>query len=738
MKDIQIPVLSKTFSEDIHVLDDKAVKSATFFNFDTYSKALTRIICSKDTKTPLVIGIFGEWGSGKTSLMRTMEKNIHETEGSNIKTIWFDAWKFDKEDAIWRSLLMRILDELKTRGKKEQEKTEQEKKLDKELDDLQTSLYREVKREELGALTFDWVKATRGTVNLAIKRLLGGMKSEDVMAVFESVFRTKKEINLQKVQLLEQFDSMFNGIIQKYYVSNGKRVVVFIDDLDRCLPEKALDVLEAIKLFLDVKGCIFILGIDRRIISSIVHEKFKKLIHEGEKEEEIAITGENYIEKIIQLSFQLPPIQSDDMEEFIDSLKSEGIELEFYRPYMPMIIAGIEPNPRKIKRFFNLIELQRSLAWTIFSKKDFDESEKTILNAMMIEWAIISSNHPKFRDAALKKKSILVGMHYYLESEALEEAPKESPAELNPFLSNERLNNLIREFQNYINEQDKIEEKLKLKETLKAKLDYIIDQVVHLSHVAGVEKIEEAPKKGEEGEEGVRPFGIEEVKKAIEENKTLMGMDLQRLDLRDIDLSRTSLNGANLARAKLKNAEETNLNGVILLAADLRDANLKGAYLVRANLNSANLEHADLTGARLKGATMVHAKLNTAVLNNTDLTHAKLNNAKLWNVKLREANLSNSSLKDAELYSADLSSADLTDADLYNAGLMNAHLEGTKMNGTSLRHCNLKGAIFDDKTDFTKADIDSVTIDNLEGSNWKDATWDPDMFEEIKKKYEGT
>lgn len=733
MKDIQIPVLSKTFSEDIHVLDDKAVKSATFFNFDTYSKALTRIICSKDTKTPLVIGIFGEWGSGKTSLMRTMEKNIQEIEGSNIKTIWFDAWKFDKEDAIWRVLLMRILDELKTKGE-----NEEEKKLNKDLDDLQTSLYVEVKREELGALTFDLVKATRGTVNLAISRLLGGIKSEDVMALFESVFRTKKEINLQKVQLLEQFDSMFNGIIQKYYVSNGKMVVIFIDDLDRCLPEKALDVLEAIKLFLDVKGCIFILGIDRRVISSIVHEKFKKLIYEGEKEEDISITGENYIEKIIQLSFQLPPIQPDDMEEFIDSLKSEGIELEFYRPYMPMIIAGIEPNPRKIKRFFNLVELQRSLAWAIFSKKDFDKSEKIILDAMMIEWSIISSNHPKFRDAALKKKSILVGMHYYLGSEALEEAPKEPPAELNPFLGNERLNNLIREFQNYINGQDKIEEKLKLKETLKAKLDYIIDQVVHLSHVAGVENIEEAPKRVEEGEEGARPISIEEVRKAIEENKPLMGMDLQKLDLEEMDLSSMMLNGANLARAKLKNAENANLNGAILLVADLRGANLKGAYLVRANLNSANLEHADLTGAHLKGATMVRAKLNSAVLNNTDLTHAKLNNAKLWHAKLRETNLSDSSLKDAELYSADLSSADLTNADLYNAGLMGAHMEGAKMNGTSLRHCNLKGAIFDNKTDFRKADIDSVTIDNLEDSNWKDATWDPDMFEEIKKKYEGT
>ena len=55
------------------------------------------------------------------------------------------------------------------------------------------------------------------------------------------------------------------------------RLVVFIDDLDRCMPEKAIEVLEAIKLFLDVQGCIFVLGLDQEVIARGIELKYREL-----------------------------------------------------------------------------------------------------------------------------------------------------------------------------------------------------------------------------------------------------------------------------------------------------------------------------------------------------------------------------------------------------------------------------------------------------------------------------
>ncbi len=78
-------------------------------------------------------------------------------------------------------------------------------------------------------------------------------------------------------------------------------LVIFVDDLDRCLPEKTVQVLEAIKLFLDKHGCIFVLGADLNVVRSAVESHYQNA----------KITGEgasDYLEKIIRLRFELPPI----------------------------------------------------------------------------------------------------------------------------------------------------------------------------------------------------------------------------------------------------------------------------------------------------------------------------------------------------------------------------------------------------------------------------------------------
>jgi uncharacterized protein YjbI with pentapeptide repeats len=77
----------------------------------------------------------------------------------------------------------------------------------------------------------------------------------------------------------------------------------------------------------------------------------------------------------------------------------------------------------------------------------------------------------------------------------------------------------------------------------------------------------------------------------------------------------------------------------------------------------------------------------------------------------------------------------LTDADLTYVGLGSAHLEGAKFKNAIFRQCNLKGAIFDEKTDFTEADLDSATIDTIKGSNWDVAQWPPHVREELEYKY---
>ncbi len=613
---------------NIRILDDQPISDATFFNFDSYSEALKEIIKGKET--PLVIGIFGDRGSGKTSLMKTLEQKIKKDGGgSSTHTIWFNAWMGEKEDTIRRALMMRIQEELKTRGVK-----------------------------------------TRGKYEI---------------------------LDLEKFQL------NFEKIINDNYVAKKKKAVIFIDDLNRCVPGNAIKVLEAIKPFLGVKGCIFVIAIDRSVI-------------------------DEYLEKIIQFSFTLPSIPDDKLKGFISYYDPRNS----YKKYQETIIKRIGRNPRKIKRFINSIEFQRHLAEVIPEIKVIKEELKENFDALLIEWQIISSSSDKdfaeFSKQVLKNNKLLLDIHTYLESE-IQGEPSET---LRPFLK-EPLQGLIGAFP----------EKGKLTEEL-------IEKVIHFSSITSAKKIEI------EEAEPKKPLTPEEVRKAIENRVSLERAILSNVDLKDIDLARmnlsradlsganlsytnltmANLSGANLARADLTGADLTGVNlsganlsrfalsmvkkleganlpglelpktdfaGADLSLANLSGSNLSGANLSKANLYRANLSNVKFSGANISGINLFEANLSDADLSNRDLskvdfTGAKLTRANLSNSKLLKANLTDADLSNANLAGADLSGsrllkANLTDADLSYAFLTETQLLLAILNGANLSNATFIGTI---------------------------------------------
>ena len=340
------------------ILDDRPTDSDAL-DFLPYRDTLADIIADPATRTPLTVGIYGGWGSGKTSLMQMVKNHLEAVlsqRGEEAQAVWFNAWQYGNEDALWRALLLQVLDALRPpepegmsedqlaalASHRDQPDLPQEakdwKELNRTLDDLQTSLYRTVDREEAGGLEIDWGQlgtgAIKGVTKIGLSYIPGFTIIKDLVQagsdktetwakdMLEAFRREKIRIHLDQVRFLEQFRRRFEELVGKQIVAKGRKMVVFVDDLDRCLPEKAIDVLEAIKLFLDVEGCVFILGLDPDVVSRGIRVKYRDfaLVRGGEDAPQIPIDGTAYLQKIIQLPFQLPPIEPDDMEAFVKQL----------------------------------------------------------------------------------------------------------------------------------------------------------------------------------------------------------------------------------------------------------------------------------------------------------------------------------------------------------------------------------------------------------------------------------
>lgn len=383
-------------------LDDQ-VPPKDLLGFDAYRDAVLDLIRDPNTRTPLTIGLFGKWGSGKTSLMEFIKRELDlentraqkdKANGRKNLTLWFNAWKYEPREALWRALLLQVLETVRNTVPEKDQQARQK------LDDLAASLYREVEREELGNLSLDWRKLLKGSFEtvaqvgismipgLALleelrKGAAGEVGKEGPGRIMDALQRARATLHKDRVQSIEQFQRDFERLVEQFVQPHG-HLVVFVDDLDRCLPEKAIEVLEAIKLFLEAPGCIFLLGLDREVLEQGIQVKYKDfMVEEGEGKKRLLVDGANYLEKIIQLPFELPPIETADMGKFIG-----GLQVTFPDTRCQEVFAyGLEHNPRKVKRTINTF----LFLWKLAPGKKLEDAITAVRLAKVV---VIKHSHP--------------------------------------------------------------------------------------------------------------------------------------------------------------------------------------------------------------------------------------------------------------------------------------------------------------------------------------------------------
>lgn len=383
-------------------------------NFDLYAKELCRIAIKATYKSEeaFTVGIFGSWGSGKTTLMRRIkailenedifkqlfvdEKQLtkqEEFQPKKRKIIWFNPWKYDSKEDTRNALIQVILSEISNDTKLD---VDQRKKIMEK------------------ALTFGWSMAKvsghigRGVIKTAT---LGSIDTEYISKEIEKAFQKEEQPTINPYQILNNFEEDFRNIVLDCVDKNG-RLIVFIDDLDRCLPENALAVLESLKLYLSQVNCIFFIGLDKRVIEQAVSQRYK----------DIKITGKEYIEKIIRLNFFLPDKDPKEVGKIFERVpmiignydiqgQPTQKEKEEVEKLWNMILAATQANLRKVEQFIIAFELIEKIVEGINKKINPAQASEKINwkenYPMLAKVLLLQMNFPDFYDA-LEKNYILM------------------------------------------------------------------------------------------------------------------------------------------------------------------------------------------------------------------------------------------------------------------------------------------------------------------------------------------
>lgn len=275
-----------------------------------YVKGLGKFI--RECQTPMSIAIQGDWGTGKTSTLNLLKKDLEADKATNgIQCVFFNTWQysqFNMEDSLYVSFVHNLV---KQCGGNDE-------------------ILRTV--AAFGKLAFfkavDWRFGTNAS------EILDG-------------FEKAKKDQMESVSKLQED---FAKLVKK----TGKRLVIFIDDLDRLNPEVAVELLEIIKLFVNVENSIFVLAIDYEVVVKGVRKKYGENLSEEK--------CRNFFDKIIQLPFKMP-VERYNLTELVRKAVQEQTHMtdEGVNIVAEFISDVMGTNPRTFKRLVNAFFLINSV-----------------------------------------------------------------------------------------------------------------------------------------------------------------------------------------------------------------------------------------------------------------------------------------------------------------------------------------------------------------------------------------
>lgn len=382
--------------------------SEDLLGYRFHAKLLKEIVLDK-SMLPTSIGIFGNWGYGKSSLMLLLEKEINEeiamhvAEGNTprILQVRFNGWQYESYETTKYSLIQVLLDSV-------------EKYLSDNRDVFEKLdiLLKRINLLKLGVLLLK--KYVWDKIPNAIKSNLPTADDLKKCVGVDDITKFQNEFQNEHTSLfVTKFRTLLESIVED---AKFDSIIVYIDDLDRCSGEKMIECIEAIKLFLNVKNTAFVLGADERMVERAIKEHYPEI---EQDKRQIYSPFSDYLEKLIQIPYRLPrlslneqytyilflllkskypnffiavikdyndyknkePFGNYDAEKMRAALGENKIpDVEALIPIIPMMTRFLNGSPRQLKRFLNTFDLRMRMVQVA----NIREIDPTVLAKLML------------------------------------------------------------------------------------------------------------------------------------------------------------------------------------------------------------------------------------------------------------------------------------------------------------------------------------------------------------------
>lgn len=286
---------------------------------------LIRSVITDPTLLPVTVGVFGDWGSGKSSVMRMIMDDLKDSD--NVAVIYFNGWQFEGYDDAKSALIYSILLELSEHAKVSAQVKNRIKKLWDSIDWLRVG---SVGYQVLAPLATGFIASQTGVPSAPMMPPAPAPSTSAPQDQLGSVVKEKiEEIDLadlveknpayKAVVGARKLRDQFTQLIKE---TNLAAVVILVDDLDRCDSKRLVETLEAIKLFLAVPHVAFVIGADERIMRYAIAKRYElESIAEdstGSPQHTDLVT--DYLEKLIQVPYYLPRLSQSEIETYMSLL----------------------------------------------------------------------------------------------------------------------------------------------------------------------------------------------------------------------------------------------------------------------------------------------------------------------------------------------------------------------------------------------------------------------------------